>query len=73
MSIPKVSEQALREFTGYQQGARQARVLEALGIPYAKAADGSLIVLCMDVERPAAPGAIARREAEPNLEGLARR
>ena len=73
MSILKLSKQALREFTGYQQAARQARVLEVLGIRCARAADGSLIVLCVDLERRAAAGAVARREAEPHLEGLGRR
>ena len=76
MSMLILSAREIAEITLNKQAKKQAEILDALGIPYALGKDGLLRVLRQDATAPpdARYGRIrARREAEPNLHGLARR
>lgn len=59
----------LRELTGRRQRTAQARVLEALGIRYARRPDGTLIVHEDEVRR-ALVGESPKRRREPDVEAL---
>ena len=76
MSKAILSEREIHEITGKKQARKQAEILTGLGIPHYIGKDGVIRVLRQDASATAdvrygrAP---ARREAEPNLEGLSRR
>ena len=56
-----LSPDTLRELTGKQKSPAQARVLDALGIPYRRRPDGSIVVFEADIHhastqnRPTSP------------------
>ena len=47
-----LSPDTLRELTGKQKSPAQARVLDALGIPYRRRPDGSIVVFEADIHAP---------------------
>ncbi len=65
-------EEVIEIAGGYVRPSYQARILREFGIPHVRGRDGKLIVLREDAKASRRAGT-ARREAEPNLEGLARR
>ena len=72
MSNLIMTERELIELTAYKQAKGQVRMLREWGIPFVVGRDGRPRVLREHLKIVAGGGA-ARREAEPNLEGLARR
>lgn len=71
MSNLIITERELIEMTAYKRPSFQARILREWGIPFVIGRDGRPRVLREHLKVLA--GAVARREAAPNLEGLARR
>jgi hypothetical protein len=76
MSKLILNEWEICEITLNKQAKKQAEILGGLGIPFVLGRDGRLRVLRQDASAPpdARYGRVrARREAEPNLEGLGRK
>ncbi len=71
MSNLIITEKELIELTAYKRPSFQARILREWGIPHIIGRDGRPRVLREHLKIIAGSSA-ARREAEPNLEGLAR-
>ena len=67
-----LTDRELYDLTLYKQAKSQVRMLREWGIPFVVGRDGRPRVLREHLKIVAGGGA-ARREAEPNLEGLARR
>jgi hypothetical protein len=72
MSNLIITEKELAELTTYKRPSFQARILREWGIPHVIGRDGRPRVLREHLKIIATSPA-ARRHAEPNLRGLARR
>jgi hypothetical protein len=68
-----LTRRELYDLTLYKQAKSQVRTLRDWGIPFVIGRDGRPRVLREHLKVLAGAGAVARREAEPNLEGLTRR
>lgn len=73
MSSFVITEQEMVEITDYVRPSYQIRVLREWGIPFVVGRNGHPRVFREHLKTISGTAGVARREAEPNLEGLARR
>ena len=72
-SVKVLTPSENKTLTGATHHKAQIRILRSWGIPFGIGLDGSPRVLREHLKVVAGAAAVARREAQPNLKGLARR
>ena len=73
MILDLLTSRELYDLTLYKRPGCQARILREWGIPHVLGRDGRPRVLREHLKVVAGAAAVARREVEPRLGGLARR